>query len=607
MRPITSLGADRSEQKKFVFDNSNIQESFNGLTLPLTFTYASEAYFKVYRQMLEMMGFKPDEVTRHDRRHQQMLALVQGRVYYNINSWYEGLLLLPSFGRNKEDMEKMMGVEEPVNFVVDQKLNGKEKLKRLPAALKMIVRLSIEFARIDRHVKTFRENFANAQASFPRSELKWMSPQEVFQLHDDLKNRILSNWQAPILNDFYVMMMSGKVRRTLARVNLEALMADLLAGEDLESTRPTKTLVAISDLIKREPLLLEALEEEADFFIRLAQYPEIERQIDSYIENYGDRVIGELKLETETLRQNRQFLVRILRSYALDPSLHLDGFEERQHAVRTRAEEQVFAAIRNQIGLRALRSFKSHLGKFRKAVAYREAMRLDRTRSFGIFRSIYLDLGQKLFDQGDLDHPRDIFYLKADEVDDFYHAKALFDEPRGLVELRKKQYDAWSAKRPAPHIETSVPLRELRPRTVESSANGLKGLGCYPGIIEAEVVVVDDPMNAPDLNGKIMIAERTDPGWTPLFLQIKGLIVERGSQLSHSAVVARELGLPSVVGVRDICRILKTGDRVRLNGQTGVVELLSLEVKDDRTGTQPETRSDEKDSFSAASGAERTI
>ena len=103
----------------------------------------------------------------------------------------------------------------------------------------------------------------------------------------------------------------------------------------------------------------------------------------------------------------------------------------------------------------------------------------------------------------------------------------------------------------------------------------LTGTGCCPGVVEALVTVVTSPEDAGDLSGRILVTDRTDPGWIPLFPPAAGLLVERGGLLSHSAIVAREMGLPTVVGIRGLTRVLKTGMRVRLNGQTGRIEILA--------------------------------
>ncbi|MCB0419573.1 MAG: hypothetical protein KDD61_01165 [Bdellovibrionales bacterium] len=582
-RPITSIGLDLSEQRTFCFDNSNIQESFNGQTLPLTFSFAVEAYHRVYRQLMEVMGFSGQEVRAHDERHMKMLALVNGRVYYNILSWYEGLLFLPSFGRHKEDMENMMGVENPVSFVEDQVLTFREKLKVSLPLVKSVVRLLWSFRKLDTKAAQFQENFMKVYCEFPRKELQWMKLHHLLDLQLNLKQKVLEQWHVPIINDFYVMLTSGQVRRVLAKVELSDRLSDLLAGEELESVQPTRELIKISDKLKEHSELVALiLKTDGPIQLILERHGHgLENLLDSYIHKYGDRVAGELKLETKTLFQDTTFMDQVLRGYLKNSDISLVNFDQRQGDLRKKSEQEVFQVISQKLGSWPLRRFRRSLKAFRKGVRLREAMRLNRTQSFGMFRAIYMSIGKKLFEQGWIHQPEDVFYLTTTEVSDFLNGKSLFDSPKELVNLRKKTYVRWKEERPQGSMEVSLPIKRvpLVGDIVDKvSADLLQGLGCYPGVVRGEVVRVSDPRSLPcDLSGKILVAERTDPGWTPLFLQIKGLIVERGSQLSHSAVVAREMGLPTIVGVTGIFDLLQTGSCVEIDGRLGTVKVLKEE------------------------------
>jgi pyruvate,water dikinase len=104
-----------------------------------------------------------------------------------------------------------------------------------------------------------------------------------------------------------------------------------------------------------------------------------------------------------------------------------------------------------------------------------------------------------------------------------------------------------------------------------SEAGGWKGIGCCPGIVRGPVRVIVDPRNALLKAGEILVAERTDPGWIMLFASAAGLLVERGSLLSHSAIVSREMGIPAIVSIPRITRELKDGEWVEMNGSTGTV------------------------------------
>jgi pyruvate,water dikinase len=101
-----------------------------------------------------------------------------------------------------------------------------------------------------------------------------------------------------------------------------------------------------------------------------------------------------------------------------------------------------------------------------------------------------------------------------------------------------------------------------------------QGIGCYPGIVQGEVVVMQSPDQNIDYKNKIVCTVRTDPGWAPVFPAVKGLLIEKGSPLSHSAIIAREMGIPTIVAISNITKTLNSGDLVKMDGQSGHFELL---------------------------------
>ena len=105
----------------------------------------------------------------------------------------------------------------------------------------------------------------------------------------------------------------------------------------------------------------------------------------------------------------------------------------------------------------------------------------------------------------------------------------------------------------------------------------IKGIGCCPGIIRGKVRVVHNPDECNSLNGEVLVTSSTDPGWVTLFPTASAILVERGSVLSHSAIVSRELGIPCIVGITGLLKMLKTGDEVEMDGATGVLTVLKSE------------------------------
>ena len=589
-RPITALPAPQTDEgPRLVFDNSNIQESYCGVTTPLTFSFAQGAYASVYEQTMRAVGIGDAVVEAHRGMLRNLIGLVRGRVYYNINNWYRGLLLLPSFGRNKEDMEAMMGLDVPVDFVEDQEFTIGEKLTRLPGMLLTFARLLVRFSQLHADVPKFLGDFEAAYQRVDRGRFATATYSELTEVVAQMRGEMLENWSTPIINDTYVMMMVGRLRRFVERAgvaNPEEVVTHLMSGEEgIESLEPTRVLMRIGRdaslnvdlhrLLKRgEPL-------EALAALR-AERPDFAGRIDDYIERYGDRVIGELKLETITAREDPTFVIQVLRNFAARPDLDPDALAEREAKLRDDAER----LLRSKLGALGRLRFPGVLRTARTAVKYRENMRLARTRMFGLFRDAYLAMGMRLTEAGRLDVPRDVFYLTVDELLAYQEGRAVSAELGGLVTARSAEYARYEQLDLPHHFETWGPVyhgnRYAGPGLhdeIDPDAEVLQGTGCYPGVVDAPLRVIMSPSDNLDLEGHILTTLRTDPGWAPLFPASAGILVERGSTLSHSAVVARELGIPAVVGVPGLLRIVRDGEHVVLDGGAGTVQRVASEAE----------------------------
>ena len=585
-RPITSLPPEPDTSAPvIVFDNSNIQESYCGVTTPLTFSFAQGAYASVYEQTMRVLGLPQETIRAHDDMLQNLLGLVAGRVYYNINNWYRGLLLLPSFGQNKADMERMMGLEEPVDFVTGESLSFGQKLKRMPRVFGTLVRLLRHFGRLKREVPAWIERFEQSYSRLDREGLSEASYSQLMEALDQIDRDMLHDWHTPIINDFYVMMAVGKLRRALEKAGVEDpddLVNRLLSGEeDIESTQPVRQLMAIATAIRKDEGARKVLAhcDPARAVDELSAYDQgLAQLFDTYIERYGDRCMGELKLETITLREDTTFIGQVLVGYVDREDLVPEKLSEREKAMRAEAEQTMAGAM----GWWSLRKAHKALKSARAAVKNRESMRLARTRMFGLYRDVYQNLGRHLQQSGALNDARDIFYLSTHEIRDYYEGRAVTSALGPVAEARKLEYQAFEAidvphriVAPSP-VYQNMPSQEVEVAEADKNARVLHGIGCYPGIVEAEVKVIRSPQDELNLNGRILTAIRTDPGWAPLFPTCSAILIERGSTLSHSAVVARELGIPAVVGVKHLLSIVEDGERVRIDGEQGMATRLDV-------------------------------
>jgi phosphohistidine swiveling domain-containing protein len=259
--------------------------------------------------------------------------------------------------------------------------------------------------------------------------------------------------------------------------------------------------------------------------------------------------------------------------------------------IRGDAERRALAAL----GGRPIRRmiFRWVLRQARDRVRDRENLRFERTRLFGRVRRVFLELGKRYAAVDALDDPRDIFHLTVDEALGWAGGTSASADIRAVAAVRKAEFARYrEMPAPADRFETRgvvhaghdfTPPTRLALEQPTHNASGVqsadedtrRGTGCYPGIVRGIARVVLDPRDAALEPGEILVAERTDPGWVMLFPAASGLLVERGSLLSHSAIVARELGLPAVVSIDGLTRWLSTGDEVEFDGRTGVVRRLA--------------------------------
>jgi pyruvate,water dikinase len=250
-------------------------------------------------------------------------------------------------------------------------------------------------------------------------------------------------------------------------------------------------------------------------------------------------------------------------------------------SARREAEFVVAAALREKPVRRAFFDFVLRSARVR--IRDRERLRFLRTLLFARVRQIFRSIGERLVERGVLDDARDVFWLTLDEVLGYVEGTAPGRALRALAAARRDEFAAYRAGgAPPDRFEVRDPrdFETLRatPSLAGADRDGAAcerrdGIGCCPGIVTARVRVVHDP-HARFAAGEILVAERTDPGWVILFPAAAGILVERGSLLSHAAIVSREMGVPSIVGIAGLTQWLHDGDLIRFDGRTGTVDVL---------------------------------
>ena len=585
-RPITSLSliAD-PDGAPAVWDNSNIAESYSGVTTPLTFSFVRSAYEEVYRQFCRIMGVHAATIAAHQDMFRRMLGLIRGRIYYNLVSWYRLLAMLPGFRANRRFMEQMMGVSEALPEGLLTRPVGSTAGARLKDGLHLLLtvgRLIANHFVLPYKIKGFYRRL-HAALSPVRSDLEELRADELVAYYHDLERQLLTRWDAPVINDFFAMIFFGVLRRLTASWcgdREKTLQNDLLCGEGgMVSAEPAKLMREMAQIAAADPDLVAVLCDGSLDAIRgrMGRCPEFGARQREYLEKFGDRCLEELKLETSTLHDDPLILLRSVGQLARrlsspDHSPALGVATE----VRRRAERRAQEALAGRPVRRLV--FRWVLENARARVRDRENLRFERTRVFGRVRTIFVEIGRRLYALDLLEDPRDVFYLEVGEILGFVEGTTTCTDLRGLVAVRKAEFAGYRGTEvPADRFVSRGIVHQGNPFRREADASGPAdgdqriGMGCCPGVVRGPVRVITDPRNAALRAGDILVAERTDPGWVMLFPSAAALLVERGSLLSHSAIVARELGIPAVLSVGGLTRWLKDGDWVELDGSSGIV------------------------------------
>jgi phosphohistidine swiveling domain-containing protein len=592
-RPITTL-ADQPDPdgRGALWDNANIIESYSGVTTPLTFSFARRAYEHVYREFCRLARVPPQTIEAHDDMFRCMLGFVRGRVYYNLYNWYRLVGVLPGYRLNRRFMEQMMGVRQSLpDDMVEARVSAGAgaKLHDALRAAHSFVALALAILTLRRRMERFFQRLRDTLGS-ERPDLSGLRSDELVSYYRRLESRLLTRWDAPIVNDFATMLFHGLLRRLATAWVGErqaTLSNDLLCAErDMVSEDPAVRVRKMARLAMADAVLQEQLASGNLQAMRAAvrRCPDFERELQAYLDKFGDRCIDELKLESPALHEDPTPLLRAIGQTAR----HLARRDARDQApaelaVREQADARVRLALRGK-PLRRL-AFAWVLRHTRQSVRWRENLRFERTRVFGRARQILLELGSRFAAIECIDAPRDVFYLELDEVLGFVEGRVTTVDLKGLVALRKSEYARWrDLPAPADRFETRGIIYKGHTfgagrAAIQPSGDSLKGLGCCPGVVRGPVRVVREPRNAEVQPGEIIVAERTDPGWVMVFPSASGLLVERGSLLSHSAIVARELGLPTIVSLPGVMAWLEDGDWVEMDGASGVVSKVARSVE----------------------------
>jgi pyruvate,water dikinase len=306
---------------------------------------------------------------------------------------------------------------------------------------------------------------------------------------------------------------------------------------------------------------------------------------ETFLEAWGFRCSAELMLTVPSFQEDPAPVIDLLRSYAAMDRESPAELLERQSLERERDTKRVLSILRRRPLFRWLPIPQSVvvgtvLKWTQRSIQLRERARLKQALLYSRLRRIALALGTRLAQEGRLEQREDIFFLTTDEIDLLASGGEMFpNHVSQTVRLRWTAHTELSATSPpdsmrlaaGEYLTLSNPGHPAGP---EDRQPRLTGVGACGGSKTATAAILLDVTDSHRLKaGDILVTRQTDPGWGAIFPLISGLVIERGGMLSHGAIIAREFGIPSVVGVKDATKLIPHGGSVTVDGDRGVVHL----------------------------------
>jgi phosphohistidine swiveling domain-containing protein len=303
--------------------------------------------------------------------------------------------------------------------------------------------------------------------------------------------------------------------------------------------------------------------------------------IHTFMNLYGMRGLGEIDLGRARWREDPQPLMQAIQSYLRinDPALAPDQvFERGRQDAKLEIDRLVQMLYSTPGGWIKVRLARWAARRMRALTGLRETPKFYIVSLFDLIRKALLVDGEKLVDEEVLDCADDVFFMHLTELQTLANGENR--DWKSIVRMRRQANMREQRRKQIPRLLLSdgrafyEGISVIAQGDQSMDKDVLGGNPVSPGVVEGQVRVVTDPRHAHLTQGEILVCRGTDPSWTPLFLVAGGLVMEVGGMMTHGAVVAREYGLPAVVGVNAATQRLHTGQRVRIDGSTGRVVIL---------------------------------
>ncbi|MED1597560.1 MULTISPECIES: phosphoenolpyruvate synthase [Bacillus] len=337
-------------------------------------------------------------------------------------------------------------------------------------------------------------------------------------------------------------------------------------------------LLDVADVIRPYPEVINYLQHVKDdnFLDELVKFDggqETQGTIYDYLSKYGMRCTREIDITKTRWSEKPTTLIPMILSNIknFEPNASNQKFEQGRQAALKKEQELLDRLKQLPDGEQKVKETKRMIDLIRNFIGYREYPKYGMVNRYFVYKQALLKEAEQLVQANVIHEKEDIYYLTFEELHEVVRTNKLDYQ---IISKRKDEYKLYEKLTPPRVITSDGEIIAGEYKRENLPAEAIVGLPVSSGVIEGRARVILKMEDADLEDGDILVTTFTDPSWTPLFVSIKGLVTEVGGLMTHGAVIAREYGLPAVVGVENATKLIKDGQRIRVNGTEGYIEIL---------------------------------
>jgi rifampicin phosphotransferase len=575
-RPISGLRPEAEQPS--VWTNVNVGEALPGVATPLTWSIIHNFSRRGFERAFGSLGLNvPADY--------ELVGSFRGRVYLNLSQFMSVASAIPLLSPDTLfEMAGGGGVELVRDIYESQ--SPAAFLTRLPLTL---VRVAASQVTMPAVARLWGAYFQGRRDAFFHRDLSRLNHLEFFGQLDaidelfDRTGRVMLACSSNFLMSYVVM---SELLELWGGAKAAKDEKKLVSALGVDSAQAGLDLLNLGRLARRSRRLRRVITEVdsgevLDELEALADYEDVEiflSELRAFRQRHGHRAPREAELATPRWREDTRFLFEVVRSYIRAPHLPSDRELERE---RDRTREQADRLIGHTFppGLEAL--FRTLLRLTRGNARLREFMRNRVVDTLDMYRRYFLECGRRLVLQDVLRQPEDVFYLRYDELRDWLDEVSVADDFAVRVLVRRALQRSLAELPDPPNTfvlrgNEMIAERDYQRRRdkapARSTIDEIRGLPGSAGKVTGRARLIVDPNADASLEpGEVLVAPYTDVGWTPLFLTASAVVMSLGGPLSHSCIVAREYGIPTVVNAHGAMEQISDGDLITVDGDRGVV------------------------------------